>query len=150
MKNICKWFLGLVIEIVCLIAAVAIFTGIVIWSIGKDETPGEVITGENYVIREAMLEIGNLSAGRTFNYNMDLPYWKIQVDQFNVNCPEEIYIGQIANNNETKKEIAKIFSKVMESEVRVLDYNWWKENQEYKIEGVFLVGYKPYIFEMSE
>ena len=150
MKNICKWFLGLVIEIVCLIAAVAIFTGIVIWPIGKDETPGEVITGENYVIREAMLEIGNLSAGRTFNYNMDLPYWKIQVDQFNVNCPEEIYIGQLANNNETKKEIAKIFSKVMESEVRVLDYNWWKENQEYKIEGVFLVGYKPYIFEMSE
>lgn len=150
MKNICKWFLGLVIEIVCLIAAVAIFTGIVIWSIGKDETPWEVITGENYVIREAMLEIGNLSAGRTFNYNMDLPYWKIQVDQFNVNCPEEIYIGQLANNNETKKEIAKIFSKVMESEVRVLDYNWWKENQEYKIEGVFLVGYKPYIFEMSE
>ena len=150
MKNICKWFLGLVIEFVCLIAAVAIFTGIVIWSIGKDETPGEVITGENYVIREAMLEIGNLSAGRTFNYNMDLPYWKIQVDQFNVNCPEEIYIGQLANNNETKKEIAKIFSKVMESEVRVLDYNWWKENQEYKIEGVFLVGYKPYIFEMSE
>lgn len=150
MKKICKWFLGLVIAIVCLIAAVAIFTGIVIWSIGKDETPGEVITGENYVIREAMLEIGNLSAGRTFNYNMDLPYWKIQVDQFNVNCPEEIYIGQLANNNETKKEIAKIFSKVMESEVRVLDYNWWKENQEYKIEGVFLVGYKPYIFEMSE
>ena len=154
MKNICKWFLGLVIESVCLIAAVAIFTGIVIWSIGKDETQGEVITGENYVIREAMLEIGNLSAGRTFNYNMDLPYWKIQVDQFNVNCPEEIYICQLANNDEIKQKTAKFFSGVMKEEVKVLDYYldycWWEENQEYKIEGVFLVGSTPYIFEMSE
>ncbi len=157
MKKYYNAILGLAIVSVISVSFMVFFsivTGIVVWAIGNDETSGEVITGENYVIREAMLEIGSPSAGRTFNYNMDLPYWKIQVDQFNVNCPEEIYIGQLANADEIKQKTAKFFSGVMKEEVKVLDYYldycWWEENQEYKIEGVFLVGSTPYIFEMSE
>lgn len=131
-----------------LIAVLAILVGLIVWSVVDDS--GEVITGENYTLREATLEISDLSSGTVFNYNRKLPYWKLIVEKYDTKCTDEYYITQLSNNDTMKQEAAEFFSKILNEHVDVVDYYYCGENQEYKIKGVLLVGRTPYIFEMHK